>query len=102
MIDILKHIDYLFSTASGTCVEALALGIEVGLLKNPKRILLNPIPESIPQNHWRIVKNLEEALEVAEKVMHCKKTKKQNWGMEIKSSFYEPITLKGKLRLLGF
>ena len=31
MIDILKNIDYLFSTASGTCVEALALGIEVGL-----------------------------------------------------------------------
>ena len=71
-------------------------------IKNPKRILLNPIPESIPQNHWRIVKNLGEALEVAEKVMHCKKTNKQNWGMEIKSSFYEPITLKGKLRLLGF
>ena len=29
--------------------------------------------------------------------MHSPKQINKNWGMEIKSSFYEPITLKGKL-----
>ena len=39
---------------------------------------------------------------MAEKVINSPKPKNQSWGMEIKSSFYEPITLQGKLKLLGF
>jgi hypothetical protein len=99
---LFNQIDFLFSTASGTCIDALAKGINVGVLRVPGRILLNPVPDSISKVHWRICEDLGEALNWVAESKESSNKFDRSWGMQIKKSFYEPISRNATLGLLGW
>ena len=57
---LLKNCNLLISEASGTCLESIACGIPVLVIKNPSGFFYNPIPNDIPNLMHKVVKNVNQ------------------------------------------
>ena len=51
--ELLKKTDLLITVASSTCLEALACGVPVIIMKNNEGLTYDPIPKNISQSIYR-------------------------------------------------
>ncbi len=100
---LLTKSDLLISTASGTLVEAMALGIPVIVLRLPFLFLHNPIPLTLPKSLWKICDDEEDLIKMTKKILNSTDKHNQNnlkLSKKILKSFFEPISKKGVEKIL--
>lgn len=59
---LLNKSNLLISEASGTCLESIASGVPVLVIKNSKGLFYNPIPNDIPAIMFKFVLNVNQLL----------------------------------------
>ena len=74
--DFINHIesaDLLVSSASTTCMEAIALGVPVAIIGAKCHILQNPIPSNVNNDYWQICYTDDELVQFIQTVILNKK-----------------------------
>ena len=97
--ECLNEVDILMGSASSTCIEALARGKFVVIIGNPIGITHNPIPPSIPEEHWKLCYSPCEVTDTIK--LYEKRPKKRLLNATaIRNSFFEPVTQEGVYQLI--
>jgi len=102
--DLVEQSDLLISTASSTCMEALAKDTPVIIAGSQIGLTHNPIPLSIPQDLWRLCYNKEELLDALGCFRSRSPEKVKNHeiiGKKIREDYFEPVTEESVRRFLG-
>jgi hypothetical protein len=101
---LLRQADLLISEASGTCLEALAMGTPVIVFNNDQGLSFDPIPESIPKHLYRNIISKEQLTSSIEFYVNSsldKKNDQKSYGNWVKENYFEPITTDGINKLLN-
>jgi len=94
----------LISSASSTCMETLAKGIPVIIIGNSYGLTLNPIPEDVRNDMWRLCYTTDE---VSDAIQFYKNRSREdikrhnNAGRKIREDYFEPVTREAVRRFLG-
>jgi len=94
---LLRNVDMIISGMSTICLEGLALGIPVLVIKRNDGLHYNPIPNEIPEDIWRLCETSEQIIEY----IHLYKNrsveeieKHKRIGADIRNLYFEPLSKK--------
>ena len=101
--DYMLTANVIISSMSIVCLESLALGIPVILVKRPHGLNFNPIPHEIKEDLWKQCVNEIDILSAINNFKNRDnfEIKRHNKiASEIRKNYFEPITRKGIANLL--
>jgi hypothetical protein len=97
--ELVEQADVIFSNGmTSTCLEAIMKGVPVIVLGKRNGITLIAIPDSIPQDIWRLcytVEDIIEALQFFYKQSTDVQRQNRLLGEEMRLKYVEPVTQKG-------
>ena len=70
---LLRNSNLLISEASGTCLESMAMGVPVIVIKNPIGLFYNPILDKVPVEMFKFATNFKE---LNKQILYFKKNQK--------------------------
>ncbi len=97
------QVDLIIGNTSSALLEAAAMGIPVIIIGSLHGITNNPMPESLPQDIWRLAFTKEEILTSLRSFMSCSSEDKHRFvetGRAIREGYFTPITRASVLKLL--
>jgi hypothetical protein len=97
----IESTDVLVSSASTTCMEAIALGVPVAVIGAKNHILQNPIPTNIPSNYWQLCYTKRELIKFIESIETNKKSGNVINSDDIKTNYFKMPTKENVKELLG-
>ena len=80
--------DLLITSASTTCMEALAIGVPVAIIGAKSQILQNPIPKTIPDDYWRICYSSSELIGFSKSVINLNENELILESERIRDSYF--------------
>ena len=90
---LLRNSNLLISEASGTCLESMALGVPVIVIKNPRGLFYNPIVFEVPDEMFKFASSIDELnnqiLYFRNNQKTLQKTHTKNSKI-IRSNYFEP------------
>jgi hypothetical protein len=92
---LLTESDLLVSTASSVCMESLAMGIPVIVVGNPNGLTLNPIPDSVASDLWRLAysaDDMRKAIRYFWQRSNGTIRRHRDEGKTIRDDFFTPVT----------
>ena len=101
--ELLAESDVLVSGASSVCVQAVAHGIPVAVLGNPRGITFNPIPEGIDRELWTLCHTpgqLAAALRGYVRRDEGTIARHQALGRTVRERYFAPVTREAVVSLL--
>jgi glycosyltransferase involved in cell wall biosynthesis len=101
--ELLEQCDVLVSSASSVCMQALACGVPVIVLGNTRGITLNPIPEAVDREIWKLCYTPDEltaALREYERRDAASIERRRRLGAEIRARYFSPVTPEAVAALL--
>lgn len=101
--DLLGDCDVLVSSASTVCVEALACGVPVIVLGNSRGITLNPIPDEVDRELWKLCHTpaqLSAALHDYARRDRATIARHRELGMAIRERYFAPFDREAVISLL--
>lgn len=94
----------IVSSASSTCMEALAKGIPVMIFGSRHGLIHNPIPESAIGDIWQSCNSpaeIKRAIQFYRSRSPEKMAEHEEVGKKIRPKYFEPVTRKGVRKFLG-
>jgi hypothetical protein len=91
----LDYADALVSTASSTCVQAIARGIPVAVVGSPGLLTQNPIPKTIDARLWQVCYSAEDLYSLLRSYANLGLkdiTQLRKLGSDCRSEFFEALT----------
>lgn len=101
--DLLVKTNLLVTAASSTCLEALACGLPVIIIENVYGLTYNPVPNSIPNELYKICSSPEQLISAFNYYMNVSLEdikKQKEAGKRIREEYFEPVTEEGVMRFL--
>ena len=89
---------------SSICLEAMAFGIPVLVITPSQGLQYNPIPNVLDQDLWKQCsssKDILDGIELYHKRNEKELSRHHQLGLEIRETYFEPVTRKGVLKFLG-
>ena len=87
--------DLVISSTSTVCLETLAIGVPVIVIGRSNGLTQNPIPDSVPNDVWRLCYTAEEARD-ALRLFHEKASAQRDYfeqmGRKIREEYFEPVS----------
>ena len=96
--------DMVIGRASTTCMESLAKGIPAIIIGSSRGFTLNPIPEDVRNDMWRLCYTTDEVSDAIQfyKNRSREDIKRHNEaGRNIREDYFEPVTREAVRRFLG-
>ena len=93
--ELLETSQMLISSASSVCLETIARGKPAIVVGNPNGMTLNPIPETIDSDIWRICHHEKEFRDAIRSFRNLSAEKAADYrkeGKRIRTAYFEPIT----------
>ena len=102
--DCVEKSNLLISSASSSCMEALAKGIPVIIIGNSHGLTYNPVPETITSDIWRLCyspQEIADAIQFYQTRSPEKVKEHEEVGRRIREEYFEPVTREGVRRFLA-
>jgi len=100
----LRKADILVSGMSSICLEAMALGVPVLVIDQPRGLQYNPIPGDLRQDLWKQCSSNQDILDGID-LYRNRNDKELNrhkeLGQQIRETYFEHVTREGVLKFLG-
>jgi len=87
--ECIRATDLLITSASTTCMEALAIGVPVAIIGAKNQILQNPIPKSINDEYWSICYSSTELIGFTKIIQKIEKNDLKTGLGSIKDSYFK-------------
>jgi hypothetical protein len=89
---------------SSICLEAMALGVPVLVIDQPRGLQFNPIPGDLRQDLWKQCSSNQDILDGID-LYRNRNDKELNrhkeLGQQIRETYFEHVTREGVLKFLG-
>jgi len=102
---LLHSAKVLITEASSTCLESIAIGVPVILIKREDGLFQNPIPKGIDEKLFRICSSKVELKDALNYYLLMRKSERNNLiinGHAVRKQYFQPITSDGTNRFMGF
>ncbi|HLF97487.1 MAG TPA: hypothetical protein VI457_10120 [Methylococcaceae bacterium] len=102
---LLDRADALVSTASSTCVHAIARGIPVAVLGRPGTLLQNPIPAFADHSLWTACYTAADLCAALDRYADGDRSevqRRRRIGQDFSERVFVPVTRQSVRRFLGF
>ena len=99
----LREADILISGMSSICMEAMALGIPVIVIKQLNGLEFIPIPGNIPNILWKLCGNKNSIIKSIDYFKNREESEIQSHrilGQEILETYFEPVSRKAVIKFL--
>ncbi len=101
--DLAEQADIVFSSTSGSCLEAMAKGCAVIIVGNSNGLTFNPIPSLIPEDGWRLCFDTDDVIEaVADFRPFVEPVFRQERAKQVLEGCFAPVTREGVRHLFRF
>ena len=95
--DYIEHVDVVMGNTSSALLESVAMGIPAIINGVRNGITHNPIPDSIPQDIWRLCYSVDEMAQAINHFRSLTDEDRNNLvaiGNDVRESFFEQVTKK--------
>lgn len=101
---LLHSAKVLITEASSTCLESIAIGVPVILIKREDGLFQNPLPKGIDEKMYSICSSVDELNDALIHYLKMSRVERENLkikGHMIREQYFQPITKEGTNRFMG-
>jgi hypothetical protein len=102
---LLHSAKVLITEASSTCLEAIAIGVPVILIKREYGLFHSPLPEGIDKILYKVCSSANDLIIALNEYLSMSKLEQEKLiikGHTVRDNYFEPITKEGTNRFMNF